>query len=456
MWSLPLSLMWLLLNLIDSISCSSPEVSSATLQADIQPANLLADLVAFNEIATANGGNRAFGLPGYDASVDFVWDQISQLEGVKAWKQEFSAVYATDSYVRLETSGKNYTTWPVTSSPETPQEGLMAEMVLGPAGSAACNESSYANLNVTSKIVPVEYGSCAGNRAAFLEWRMLPAARSGASAVIIYNDIDLIQRAGSFSRRSDGDVPTGFTNRLEGLDIKNRLESGETVVAKFTTYNILDRRTTQNIFVETVGGDETNTVIFGAHLDSVAVGPGINDNASGSSLLLELVKALSKYGVKNKIRFAWWGAEERGLLGSYYYVHNLTQAEADKVLAYVNFDMVSRGFYGVFDGDGSSHGIAAPTGSATIEKLFVDHFTSQNITVTPASFSNGTDYVPFWKELNKPVGGLFTGTGGDQDPCYHQACDTVSGPNVTQLTINAKAAAHVLSLLATESLDAVI
>jgi hypothetical protein len=55
--------------------------------------------------------------------------------------------------------------------------------------------------------------------------------------------------------------------------------------------------------------------------------------------------------------------------------------------------------------------------------------------------------------LNKPVGGLHTGTGVAQDPCYHQACDTYNNSNPTTLTINAKAAAHVLATLATDGQD---
>ena len=160
--------------------------------------------------------------------------------------------------------------------------------------------------------------------------------------------------------------------------------------------------------------------------------------ASGSSLLLELVTALAKYTTKNRVRFAWWGAEERGLLGSKYYVNNLPTEERAKILAYLNFDMVSRGYFGVFDGDGSTHGAVAPPGSDAIEQLFAEHFSSEGLVVTPAKFTNGSDYASFWQVLNKPVGGLHTGTGAEQDPCYHAPCDNINNPNITTLTINTK------------------
>lgn len=108
--------------------------------------------------------------------------------------------------------------------------------------------------------------------------------------------------------------------------------------------------------------------------------------------------------------------------------------------------MVSKGYFGVFDGDGSSFNLTGPAGSDVIEKLFVDDLTSKGLTVTPAVFSGGSDYQSFF-ELGFPVGGLHTGTGEAQDPCYHQACDTYANPNSTVLTVNAK----VRSLLWLES-----
>jgi hypothetical protein len=116
----------------------------------------------------------------------------------------------------------------------------------------------------------------------------------------------------------------------------------------------------------------------------------------------------------------------------------LTTKDINNLLTYIKFDMVSRGFYGVFDGDGSNTTIAGPKGSEVIEKLFVDDFTAKGYPVTPAALNGGSDYVAFMEVLKKPIGGLFTGTGVTEDDCYHQACDTYSNANSTLLTINAK------------------
>uniref|UniRef100_UPI00397DF67B M20/M25/M40 family metallo-hydrolase n=1 Tax=Salmonella sp. SAL4458 TaxID=3159913 RepID=UPI00397DF67B len=74
--------------------------------------------------------------------------------------------------------------------------------------------------------------------------------------------------------------------------------------------------------VETRRGAADNVVVVGAHRDSVPEGPGITDNGSGTATLLELARQLPRLGVnvKNKVRFAFWGAEELGLFGSTAYV----------------------------------------------------------------------------------------------------------------------------------------
>lgn len=152
----------------------------------------------------------------------------------------------------------------------------------------------------------------------------------------------------------------------------------------------------------------TDNLQLGAHLDSVQAGPGINDDGSGTSLLLELFTALSKYKTKNKIRFAWWGAEENGLLGSKFYTSNLATKDVNNLLVYLNFDMVAKGFFGVADTDGSEHGSKAPKGSEVTEKIFTEYFTSKGLEVTPAVLTNGSDYASFWQNLNKPFGFLHT------------------------------------------------
>ena len=168
--------------------------------------------------------------------------------------------------------------------------------------------------------------------------------------------------------------------------------------------------TTENVIAESKGGDANNVVMAGAHLDSVEAGPGINDNGSGSSALIETAEQMAKVKPKNKVRFAWWGAEEASLVGSTFYVGSLTEAEGDAIELYLNFDMIGSPNYGLFilDGDGDAFGTAGPDGSDDIEALFERYYEEQGEISAAKAFDGRSDYAPF-TAAGIPAGGLFTG-----------------------------------------------
>ena len=120
---------------------------------------------------------------------------------------------------------------------------------------------------------------------------------------------------------------------------------------------------TANVIAESRSGDPSNVVMAGAHLDSVSQGPGVQDNGSGSAALLEVAEQMAKVNPHNKVRFAWWTAEESGLVGSTYYVNSLTEDEQDDISLYLNFDMIGspNHVFFVYDGD-DSDGVGAGPG----------------------------------------------------------------------------------------------
>jgi Zn-dependent M28 family amino/carboxypeptidase len=402
----------------------------------------MGNLKAFDSIAKANGGNRAFGLPGYAASVDYMLAK-TQNTHFKTWTQEFPALFNRVDSIEFSVSNSSYRVIGLSYSPSTTPEGLTLPLVLGASGPEGCTNAAYDNLDVEGKIVLVQRGACPDGTT--LAGRMKPAAAAGASAVIIYASDTANVTGGTLSNPNPEYVPTGYINLADAQPLVARLQAGETIEAYFQQTQTLETRMTQNVFTETKDGDPTNVIMLGAHLDSVQAGAGINDDGSGSTLILEIAKALRKFNVKNKVRFAWWGAEENGLLGSKYYTQNLNATEANNILTYLNFDMVSRGYFGVFDGDGSTFNLTGAPGSAAIEKLFVEHFQKEGVNVTAARFTGGSDYQSFMN-IGKPVGGLHTGTGIEQDPCYHQACDTIDNPNPETLYINAKVSTIIVEL----------
>src|SRR6185503_6269714 len=198
------------------------------------------------------------------------------------------------------------------------------------------------------------------------------------------------------------------------------------------------------VLAETPGGNPNRVEVVGAHLDSVAAGPGVNDDGSGTSAQLEIAKQIARKQLvpRQKIRFAWWGGEEEGLIGSLYYSEHLPASEVDKIMVMLDFDMISSPNFArlVYDGNGSEPGNpAGPAGSGEVERVFVDFWKSQGFVSEPIPFDGRSDYVGF-TNLGIPAGGVFAGAeapktaaqvakyggvAGEQlDPCYHEACDT--------------------------------
>ncbi|KAL2257015.1 hypothetical protein VTK26DRAFT_772 [Humicola hyalothermophila] len=236
-----------------------PWINSKKLQAEIKTDKLMSHLQAFDGIAKANGGNRAFGLPGYSASVDYVWDLVSRVPGTKAWKQEFEALFNLVESIELKVDGENIYVFGLTYSPSTSPEGITAEIVAGPDGAAGCEDSSYDDLDVAGKIVLVQRFRCPTGGT--LAGRLLPAARAGAAAVIIYNDAITNVTAGTLSAPSDEHVPGGFINLADGERIKERLAAGERLEAYFQQTQLIELRPTHNVFVETDEGDPDNVIV---------------------------------------------------------------------------------------------------------------------------------------------------------------------------------------------------
>jgi Zn-dependent M28 family amino/carboxypeptidase len=243
--------------------------------------------------------------------------------------------------------------------------------------------------------------------------------------------------------------------------------------------------TTYNVIAETRFGDPDNVILAGAHLDSAAFtpppligGPGLNDNGSGSALILEMAIQLVSRPTRNRVRFAWWGAEEDGLLGSYHYVNQLSEHEKSVLLATLNHDMMAspNGFVQVYNG---SHITAIvdccipPISDETkrlsekITRMYMAHYDNNRIPYELVSIGTGSDYFPFIMN-NITAGALATGAseikteaqrtrfGGfastQLDPCYHIPCDTIDNINEPLLQIMANAASSVLYSLAMDGL----
>jgi Zn-dependent M28 family amino/carboxypeptidase len=331
------------------------------------------------------------------------------------------------------------------------------DLALGQGGlsTSGCQPDDFTGIDLsgTTDIVLLQRGSCA------FGLKAINAQDAGAEAVIIGNSgaegaTDLF--AGTLGA-PEVTIPVVSVSYADLVAL-----SELTAPVSIATDTISEFRETSNVIAQTSGRTD-NVVVVGAHLDSVTAGPGINDNGSGSAGILEVAEAYAKTKPTNAVRFAWWGAEELGLLGSEYYVAQLTEDEVFDIALYVNFDMIASPNYArmVYDGDDSDgQGAGAgPDGSAQIEELFTGFFSTVGLNSKATDFSGRSDYGPFI-EIGIPSGGLFTGAeelateldnelfgsevGVAYDPNYHEVGDSIDNVDLEVFEQNIDAIAHAV------------
>jgi aminopeptidase S len=239
--------------------------------------------------------------------------------------------------------------------------------------------------------------------------------------------------------------------------------------ASTPTFEGDDGGSQRNVLTQTRTGDPDQVVMIGAHLDSVEDGPGMVDNGSGVATVLEIATQLgTNPPVRNMVRFAFFGDEENGAVGSTAYVEGLSADERDKIKLYLNVDMVAspNGGYFAQGGKGSDEEEAGPPGSATIGRVLADQLAKTGVTNPEIIEFVGDDESPFI-EAGVPVGGAESGDdeektaeqarawGGQADEvydrCYHEACDTVDNVNREMLDRYMRAIAGTLAHFATSS-----
>jgi len=182
------------------------------------------------------------------------------------------------------------------------------------------------------------------------------AVESNGPDIDVANVVEHLEALQDIAAANGGNRAHGTAGYNASVDhIKGLLDAAGYVTQKVAfTYN---GRTGYNLIADLPGGDTANTVMVGAHLDSVSSGSGINDNGTGSAANLEVALRLAEAAetLTKHVRFAWWGAEELGLVGSTKYVQGLTSTQRAQIDAYYNFDMIGSpnpGYF-VYDGDNS-------------------------------------------------------------------------------------------------------
>ena len=436
------------------VASAAVKTNSSELRRAVTNEGIMEHLEEFQAIADANGGTRVAGSPGYDASVDYVVKRLEKA-GYNARRQNFTfdafeentpsvfervspspEVYTGEDFLTMSYSGNGDVTAPLEAS-----GGIV---IPSPGGSVSgCSADDFADFTEGS-IALIQRGTCPFRQKA------LNAQEAGAAGVVIFNEGNedpTDDRLGVVNGTLDPprlEIPVIGTSFVVGEELYALTQQGQEVVVHLKVDASVVTTKGTNVIADTRAGREDRTVVVGAHLDSVEEGPGINDNGSGSATILEVAEEMRELRIRprNQVRFAFWGAEEAGLIGSEHYVSELTKRQIKDIAVNLNFDMLGSPNYArfVYDGDGSATPDAGPTGSGVVEDVFTDYFASRDLQTEPTAFDGRSDYGPFI-DAGIPAGGLFTGAEGIKtvreeriyggvaglayDPCYHAACDTL-------------------------------
>ena len=225
-------------------------------------------------------------------------------------------------------------------------------------------------------------------------------------------------------------VPTVGITADEGGSLLRRMASGPTAV-KLTSRSLFEDRPSLNVVAH--GGDPTASgrMLVGAHLDSVAAGPGANDNASGSAAVLELARAFADRPERERLTFALFGAEEEGLWGSRRYVERLGEATARRLRGMVNLDMVAVG-------DRFEIGSAGER-SRDLQRRGLDAAAELGLRARPFDAGGSSDHASF-----SAAGVPAVMIHWREDPNYHPPTDTIDKLDPEKLAVSTRTVARLV------------
>jgi Zn-dependent M28 family amino/carboxypeptidase len=441
-------------------NCKSLTIPQRKLESDITSKKLMRGAQQLQDFAYSYPArNRIMGGKAHNDTVNWLKKELESTSYYDVTLQPFS------NYVQLNGTINTFTVDGAAveavlfeysnSTDGTVTAPLVAVSNLG------CEASDFP-ADVAGKIALVSRGSCNFGLKSAL------AGSAGAVGAVIYNNVAAAVSGtlGPPPRAEGPYVATvGVTQEL-GQAYLSQLSGGAEVSATLDVLTDIQIITTNNVLATSKCGDKNNQLALGAHTDSVGAGPGINDDGSGTIGILNVAKSLAKYNVKNAVTFGFWSGEESGLLGSTYFVENLSPEESLKIRAYLNFDMIASPNYvhQIYDGDGSAYGLTGPDGSDLIEEFYEKYFVRAGVPSNATEFNGRSDYGPFL-DANIPAGGTTTGAdevkteeeqkiwggvaGEILDQNYHQAGDTVANLNEGAWLLHARGIAAAVAKYAT-------
>jgi hypothetical protein len=339
----------------------------------IRTDDLWKHMQAFQAIADANPSpadghpSRNSGEPGYKASVDYVaklMEDAGYDVTIQPYKFTYYAYINRPSFSQTAPAAHSY----VLSDDWNPGQSTgTASAVVQPAGgivipptptSSSSSGCAMADFNgfTAGRVALIQRGMCN------FGVKVQNAQSAGASGVIIFNEGNpgrtavlsgsLVDAAGNPIIPT---IPVAFTSFDIGQRLYNEYQQSLSgAVAPHVDLSIQalvkPNADDYNVIAESKGGDPNHVVVVDAHLDAI-YGAGMLDNASGSATILDIAEKMAKVKPLNKLRFIWFGGEELGLLGSEYYVDNLSPSELSRIRYDLDADVTATPNYiiGVLD-----------------------------------------------------------------------------------------------------------
>ncbi len=407
----------------------------------IRAADLEHHMRAFQAIADANPGpdghpSRNSGEPGYKASADYV-AEIMRHSGYDVTIQNYKFFYfaftGLPKFSETSPTPHDYTVvtdWNPgqaqgsATAPLQAAGGIVIPPTPTPSSTSGCTAADFTGFTA-GHIALIQRGGCSYGV------KVQNAQTAGATGVIIFNEGNpgrtgvvngsLVDANGN---RIVPQIPVAFTSFATGSDLLTQVDAGGSAVPTMTIdvqAVVNPNADDYNVIADSKEGDPDHTVVVDAHLDAI-YGAGMLDNASGSTTILNIAQLLHKAKPHNKLRFIWFGGEELGLLGSTYYVNNLSAADKAKIGYDLDADVTATPNYDV--------GVLDPAGvdlftrtvstqfppnvykpSQVARDLGIKYFDSigkKNILFSPV----GTDAFTF-NQAGIPASGVLTG----QDCC---------------------------------------
>jgi hypothetical protein len=408
----------------------------------IQTDDLMNHMRAFQAIADANPGldghpSRNSGEPGYRASVDYVAQKMEDAGydvRIQPYKFTYTSFVGTPTWSEVSPTPRDFTLvtdWnPGTSNGTAnaeiqPAGGIVIPPTPTSSSTSGCTAADF-NGFVAGRIALIQRGGCN------FGVKVLNARAAGATGVVIFNEGNPGRTAvlsGSLLDANNNpfvpDIPVAFTSFAIGQNLLGEYQGGSHPTVSLDIHVVIDpARDDWNVIAESKGGDKNHVVVVDAHLDAI-FGAGMLDNASGSATILDVAEKMKNVTPRNKLRFIWFGGEELGLLGSSFYVNNLSKSELSHIGYDLDADVTATPNYSIGVLDPAGPDLFGRTVTATFPNrvykpskvardFAVDYFDSidkNHIFFSPV----GTDAFNF-NAVGIPASGLLTG----QDCCKTQ------------------------------------